>query len=825
MGMLKYVTIVMAAVVVLGWGIVNVSPVFARTVETHKTLYTPWSGYWWPYNGCGLGSGKDYYGHPSPLEKYEQFVHGTYPLALSNWYRNTYCQEEYPGWYGHCGHWSFAALWENFEIFPSAIDNYVFRVGDKKGLLTLLHTKSVAAWGNGANPDEFHLWLLKYVKDERRGFVVDMDKGEEVWQYPVYQYTMTSQRNGNTETVHVNVVTADDGVIADYVGTQNRYYNFYYTLFLNAAGDIIGGEWTGESLNEHPSRMYAELSPGTTAPLLDPEKVREIARTKDDALEKGADNVLLSPGLYNLILLDPDPYVLDTDTGSRISLKISLMQGGGDYIHAAITDKNQTVVLDHTITAANPLNANLLSKNPPYLLTLSKTHYQTPGIYTVVYDTFREFSHTIPYIPKDGNWSGFAVTNYSKDPMERVALTSYTKAGQPLQTLWGPLTLNAGQKMQFFFHNLPYRQRQYADVDSVRLASASDSGTLNLISGRNGGVAEMAHNRYRGSHIILPDTVKEQQPNYYMTGKVINESDSPAKAALTLYNAAGMVLKTVDIELDPRQAYEILPGSFPFYSVPNNGWMEIRAEDEDTVLTGFQHIVKYKGLETNFALPATAANKIVPHIPFAGAWKTDLVLINTGDQKANMVLHRSMAGMDTKDDIRLEVNPKTKITVPLHTVLDTSAAYPYYRSIVSISSDQAFTGYYAYQSFNYEDYVTLPLLEEDDFAGALVLPHNTQGAGWGTGVGIFNPGAGRINFDIKPYGPGGTVLPGLTLTRTLDPGEYAVLGIDALFPGNRSKITFFRFETQKPGDIIGGFHLYYSLKNGMCGENLQPVRE
>lgn len=809
----------------MGFIFLNFSLVSADVVETHQAVHTPWSGYWWPYNGCGLGSGKDYYGHPSPLEKYEQYVHGSYPLELSNWYRDNFCQEEYPPWYGHCGHWSFAALYENFEILPSSIDNYVFRVGDKKGLLTLLHSKSVAAWGNGANPDEFHLWLLKYIKDEKRGFIADMDKGEQVWQYPVYKYTMSSQRTGNTESVHVTVVCADDSVLPDFIGTKNRYYNFYYTLFLNSAGDIIGGEWTGDSLIEHPAQMYATLVSGTDAPLLNPDTVRQIAKSKDDSLEAGQVSVPLSPGQYNLILLDPDHYLLDTDKGSTISLSIELMQGGGDYINAVITDKNQKVVLNHTIAATTPLAAKILSENPPYLLKLSKTDYQTPGIYSVVYDNFREFSNTTPYIPRDGNWSGFAVTNYSKTPLERVMLTTYTKAGKPIQTLWGPLTMTPGQKKLFLFSSLPYRQRQYTDVESVRISSASDIGTLNLISGRKGGVAEMVHGRYRGSHIVLPDTIEDFQPSYYMFGKVINESDTAAGITLTLYNAAGAVLKTASMDLAPREAYEFRPGWYPFTNMTNGGWMDIRAEDEEIILTGFQHIEKNKAIVTNFALPATASNKIVPHVPFSNTWKTELVLINTGSQKANMILHRAMAGLDTRSDIRLEVNPKARIVLPLHDLLETTAAYPYYRSIVSVSSDQTFTGYYAYQSFHYDDHVTLPLLDENDFAGALVLPHNTQGNGWGTGVGIFNPGASQINFDIKPYGAGGTVISGLTQTRTLDSGEYAVLDIAAMFPGNRSKITFIRFETQKPGDIIGGFHLYYNLKTGMCGENLQPVKE
>lgn len=799
---------------------------------TGETKNVPWSGYWWPYNECGLGSGGSYYGSPSPLEKYEIHTQGEYPGESSEWYREQHCQETYPGWYGHCGHWALASLWENIEILPSVVDNLVFRVGDKKGLLTLLHNDEVATWEEGGEPDQFHYWLLKYVKETKQGFVVDMDKGDEVWQYPVYRFTMNTTRTGNTESVSVNVITADDGVDHDYIGTQNRYYTFEYDLYYNDEDEITGGEWTGDSLIEHPSKMWVTISQNTQVPGLDPDTVRAIAATKDDAFEDGETTVEVSPGFYNMILMDPDNYLLDADPGSRILINTALTEGGGYYIHVQLKDADQNVILSQDITFSDrTLEVDMVADNPPYVLSFYKDKdenqdvddYETPGIYELTYDVFRQYSTTIPYVPKDGNWSGFAITNFGQDPLENVILSSYTDAGQPIETLLGPLDFEPGEKKRFLFSSLSYRKREYTSIDTLRISSLSDNGTVNLISGAKGGVAEINQTWHKGSSLVLPDTVEELQAKISMFGRVINESAASADVSLSVYQQSGTLVKTAEITLDPRASYDFSPGQSPFYTMPGNGWMEISSKNPDIILSGFQHIRENNGIEVSFALPADDQNKVVPHVPFEGAWDTHLVLINTGEETARMLIKRAMAGDDDPDTIEIQVAPKAKASLELQDLMDTTSVNPYYRSLISIASSQPFTGYYSYQSFEYKDHVTFPLLGDQDFSNILVLPHNTQGSGWWTGVGIFNPGSSSLVFQVKPYDSDGKLMENLVLDISLEPGKYTVFNSASVFEPYTTAVSFIRFETLNASDMIGGFYLFGHKNQGMCGANLKPV--
>ena len=142
----------------------------------------------------GLGTGMDYRGRPAPLEKYNLLTTGvTSGLALTE-YLDEHYDPDAPSWYGLCLYWARAASYEHINILPSSENNIIFRVGDKKGLLTLAHKYDLGESGFGYLPEEFHFWLLKYIKDQRKAFVADLDAGDEMWSYPIYKYDMTTSR-------------------------------------------------------------------------------------------------------------------------------------------------------------------------------------------------------------------------------------------------------------------------------------------------------------------------------------------------------------------------------------------------------------------------------------------------------------------------------------------------------------------------------------------------------------------------------------------------------------------------------------------------------
>ncbi len=798
------------------------APLASAVTESQNTESIPWSGYWWPYNGCGLGTGQDYYGHPSPLEKYDQYISGYYPGPSTMWYTNQFCSEVHPYWYGHCGHWALAASTENYDILPSSNNNIIFRVGDKKGLLTLMHSDDIAIWGNGSQPAEFHLWLLKYIKDEKKAFIADIEAGEEVWQYPIYRYDMTSTIDDRVESVTVDIYYADDFVHPDFIGTEEEFQRYTYNLFLGPDNEITGGEWTEDSVVAHPEQLYFSLSAGSQVPDANYDLVRQIAQSKDDELENGHTPVAIAPGTFNLVLMDEDTYTLFADPGDLLTLDIMLLDGGGDQAEVTVYDSKDLMIDSYALTDVTSASIRISAQNPPYRVVVSKDQYDIPGIYQVVYDQYATNSVTIPYIPKDGPWSGFSITNYSTEPMKNVTFTTYSSDGRPIHTLLGPLELAPGEKRKFTFSSLPARQHELSEVLYARISSSGPIGPVNLI-GIDDGVASLTQGHYKGHHIALPDSVEEYQADKRMFGYIINEGSQDAAITATVYSSAAKIFKTTPITLGARQSYYFAPGRTPFSSMPDNGWIEIKGKNGDEEISAFQYMTKGTTLETNFAVPVTSDIQVIPHIPFSEKWNSELVLINHGTASAAVVIHRKMAGTDTTTDLTVNMAPKTKQVISLDAYFEGSSSDPYYRSIVTVTSTADISGYYAYHSVSYTDNVTIPLMVDADYGSTLLLPHNTQGGDWWTGIGIFNPGETAVTVIMEAYENFGQQLGVTPDPVTLAPGQYVVYNNAMLFAGESQNISHILFKTNDPAKRIGGFYLYGSQTKGMCGANLQPI--
>ena len=137
-----------------------------------------------------------WWAHRTPL-KYDQ-VAGSHAVAWE--------QEHHPAtapqkWFGHCHAWSAASV---TECEPSTTRRYRaidFGVGDLKGLLAASHGNDVAnTYGDrfgdrqGSEdradlaPDQLWMLVQLYVRQQRLPLILDLEPGEEVWNYPVYQY-------------------------------------------------------------------------------------------------------------------------------------------------------------------------------------------------------------------------------------------------------------------------------------------------------------------------------------------------------------------------------------------------------------------------------------------------------------------------------------------------------------------------------------------------------------------------------------------------------------------------------------------------------------
>jgi hypothetical protein len=801
-------------------------PVFFPPVaaaETYEALFVPWSGYWWPFTRGGLGTGQDYRGSPAPLEKYHLLTSGvTTGTALQN-YMSAYYDPTAPGWYGLCAHWARAATYENYNFLPSSEDNLIFRIGDKKGLMTLAYSNVLIRMGQGADPATFHFWLLDYIKDQKMAFAADLDPGVAVWSYPIYKYDMQTSRAGDKESVRVQVYYADDGVHPDYRGTLVRTTVYTYDLTLDAAGAVTGGQWTGVSVSDHPEVLSIPLDIGTGFPGLDYPEVKRLARSSDDWLENGGNHVEIGPGTYNLILLDKDVYRIPAKTGDTISIRIEKQPGSLRNMDAVILSGSGQEVRREIIAEGSPLEGLFIADDPPYTVELTQDDYTDPNIYLVKVDLKKSFTQWVPYILKAAGWSGFALTNPGNERVAGVALTTREADGAPIQTLLGPLSLGPGEKRVFFSSDLPRRLTEIHKTDGLVLTADGPVDLLNLMSEDNKYLTAFVQGDMRGSRLVIPDTAAPMTSGVRMFGGVRNESfDQEAMVSVRVYSADGRLLQEVARTIAAGGVFSIRPGEDPFYAMPRSGWIEVVGSGNQT-LSGFQYTSNASGAETLFALPVGGARKIVPHITEAGFWKTSVTLINPNDAENSVRLHALRAGADGSGDVQIVLAPREKRVLELQDLFGRPVGDPRH-SIVEITGGLPLVGYYRYDTLSGKDFAGYPLLDERNFRGALNLPHYAGNDGyWWTGVAVCNPSPeAAVTVSMEPYDRSGNLMAGQIMTVRLDAGAYDVFDVASRFGAAAPDIGSIRFRAQDAAGVIGGFYLYGNTGHDvLSGANMQ----
>ncbi len=794
---------------------------FACSAESYEASSRPWSGYWWPYMYGGLGTGNDYRRHPAPLEKYNLLTRGVTSGPALDSYMAAHYDPQAPTWYGLCLYWARAASYEHIDILPSSENNIIFRVGDKKGLLTLAHNSDIRETGNGSLPEEFHFWLLNYIKDQGKAFVADLETGTEVWSFPIYRYEMQTSRKGNVESVSVRVYYASDFVLPDRMGTLPFMKDYTYDLDLDGAGAITGGRWTGSSIADHPELLNFSIGVGTIFPGLDYQEIVRLAGSRDDFLEKGSETVEIGPGTYNLVLLDEDVYTISTVSGDILSVRIEKEQGSLQDIDAVVVDGNGAVVQRAIVSDSNPMNILMISTTPPYIIRLTQGDYADPNIYVLKADVKRSYDQEVPYIPKASGWSGFALTNPGSTGVERVTLTTRDREGNPIQTVLGPLTLAPGEKRVFFFSDLSVRLHELPETTRLTLAADGPVDFLNLIGEDNRSLAAFVQGDARGSRLVIPDTAPPMSPSVRMFGGVRNESFEDAPITLRLYSAAGVLLTEVSETIAARGWLSISPGSDPFYTMPKSGWIEVLGSGEQS-LSGFQYISDSSGVETLFALPVGASKKIVPHVPEPGYWRTQVTLINPNDQENPVKLHLARAGTDGGGDLDILLAPREKRILDIQDQFGKREGEPLYHSILEITGLYPLVGYFTYSTLSGKDDASYPLLDAAHFKGTLSLPHYPGNDGsWWTGVVFCNPSTFPVTVKIEPYDHDGNLLEGGVQFVNLDAGAYDVFEVASRFGESASGISFIKFRTEGDSGAIGGFYLYGDSGNRiLSGANM-----
>jgi Transglutaminase elicitor len=270
----------------------------------------PYSGYWYAERQGGISvrwSGQS----ASATEKYDTAFYGG-ERKSTTWEKQNHGSSSAAEWAGHCNGWS-AASTRGKEPFKNVTRGSVtFAPHDVKALMAEIHMSAKYFFLGGVrcegssptrpggrtdptvmgdcediNPGTFHLALENWLGKIRHAIIVDLSS---VWNHPVNGFRsqvstidvneatrlVTGSRQGTykfnpTATSFARVDTTmiyTDGRDYEPLGNVAPHHSeksasYSYVLELNAAGEVIGGEWAQGSQDAHPDFLWVAFEPVT----------------------------------------------------------------------------------------------------------------------------------------------------------------------------------------------------------------------------------------------------------------------------------------------------------------------------------------------------------------------------------------------------------------------------------------------------------------------------------------------------------------------------------------------------------------------------------
>jgi hypothetical protein len=158
-----------------------------------------------------------------------------------------------PHWSGHCNGWTTAAIRHAQPTKSVERNGVVFTPADIKALLAEVYTfnENVVLGGNHEdviNAASLHVTLTNWIGRKDHPVGMERTPGKEKWNFPIYAYNMRIAKNGRHAEVHANVLYKyylDQE--QDKAPKNERQMYFHYSLSLDEAGNIIGGNYYRDS--------------------------------------------------------------------------------------------------------------------------------------------------------------------------------------------------------------------------------------------------------------------------------------------------------------------------------------------------------------------------------------------------------------------------------------------------------------------------------------------------------------------------------------------------------------------------------------------------
>ena len=277
----------------------------------------PYVGSWYPqvYGGTGVKTGSI----PSALEKYDTvFNAGTTKAAQWEQQNHTVTTSDpNSGWKGHCNGFSAAAQRHAEPVKDVTRGSTTFSAKDIKALLAEIHMSAKFYFLGGnrcelanssslptpsnrsdllsmsecedVNPGTFHVAIANWIGIQKHALIFDISTKQQIWNYPHYRYDSVVSTvdageamrlvTGTKKTPYIFNPSATDfrsvvttvyyseayghEALTNEVAVASRFKTstYSYVIELDSAGKIIGGEWIGDSIQNHPDFVWVALQP------------------------------------------------------------------------------------------------------------------------------------------------------------------------------------------------------------------------------------------------------------------------------------------------------------------------------------------------------------------------------------------------------------------------------------------------------------------------------------------------------------------------------------------------------------------------------------
>ncbi|MCX6128172.1 MAG: hypothetical protein NTX25_03800 [Proteobacteria bacterium] len=264
-----------------------------------KSEQAVWSGNWWPLSQGGTSAA---------MAKYDAAE--SQGNAAKAWENATVERSGHISWAGHCNGLAAAGINEQAPRHAVWYKGQNFSTDDIQALLVekwqgisqvqLVGRRCGSESGTDSdgrlnqaacrdiNPAAFHIILGNVLGLQKKPFIVDINVGEEVWNYPVVSYS--SEVSGLSRAEANQAISGQSNSSYPW-NPQAELFMLVKTRLKLATGaemnleyvlegnnyQIVGGEWIGASKTLHPDFLWTTAHPDAPNPNLNLEVIDTIA--------------------------------------------------------------------------------------------------------------------------------------------------------------------------------------------------------------------------------------------------------------------------------------------------------------------------------------------------------------------------------------------------------------------------------------------------------------------------------------------------------------------------------------------------------------------